>query len=263
MNTKQQGKLYRKDVLTLLARVGYASTRQIAKGVWKRCDVSTRKMAGRTLRWLLDERLIVSRRESKGVINVNSELLYALTSKGAMEARRVGSPLVAEKIHARDFLKNSHSHRTACNSVFVALPNEVVWSELEVRARIPRLHSFRYTFEGTEISKIPDLIAVTPDNRWEWIEVENSWRSEKDLLKVRDCIRAMFRRESHIAHMHFVVTVPGARTIGTRLTKLMSSENFDEFVLTGELDTRILENHIKVSILNHETMTLTEHDWNR
>jgi Holliday junction resolvase len=256
MYKKEQGEMYRKDVLSLLARVGYASTRQIAKGVWKRCDVSTRKMAGRTLRWLLNQRLIVCKREGDGVVNVNTELLYALTSKGAAATRQFGSPLVADKVHARDYLKSSHSHRTQCNSVYVALPNQRIWSELEIRAKRSGLNSFTYASGGVSYSKIPDLIAVTPDNRWEWIEVENSWRSDKDLVKIRDCIRDMYRRENHIGCVHFVVTSPGARTIGRRLAKLMTPKDFNDYLLTGELDKRILRSHIKVSLLNQQTLSL-------
>ena len=54
MNKRTQGHIYRAQTLRLLAHLGYASTRQVTKAVWRECDESSRKMAGRTLRWLLE-----------------------------------------------------------------------------------------------------------------------------------------------------------------------------------------------------------------
>lgn len=261
MNKKDQGALYRLNVLQLLSAVGYATTRQVAKGVWGRCDISTRKMAGRTLRWLIDRRLIVSKRAGQGVNKVNHELLFALTAAGAEEARRHGSPLVADKVHARDYLRHSHGHRTACNSVYVAWPEMDIRSELEVRAGESPITSFAYVVEGAHFNKIPDLIAQTDDGRYEWIEVENSWRSDKDLSKVVDCMRAMFNSHSNISCMHFIVTVAGARTIGTRLKKKLTHGPESGWPApVRALDARIIANHIKVSVLDPETLTLQRMD---
>lgn len=143
MNKREQGARYRIEALRLLSAMGYATTRQIAKGIWGRCDISTRKMAGRTLKWLQEQRLIVSKRDGKGINKVNHELLFALTAHGAEQAKRHNSPLVAQKVHARDYLRHSHDHRTACNSVYVACPNTDIWSELEVNAGECPLSIFR------------------------------------------------------------------------------------------------------------------------
>lgn len=263
MSKKRQGEVYRLAVLKLLSEVGYASTRQVARGVWKRCDISTRKMAGRTLRWLLKRNLIVSKRDGKGVLKVNNELLFALTTEGAKLARHYGSPLAAEKIHARDYLRHSHSHRTACNSAFVAWPTSPIWSELKVRASDCPINEFTYTLDGVESTKIPDLIAEAQVGGYEWIEVENSWRSEKDLMKLVECMRVMFYQNNNIACVHFVVTVAGARTIGRRVKeKLTHSPTSGWPAYVKALDARIINNHIDVSILDPETLTLEEFDWN-
>lgn len=74
---RQQGLQYRIKTLQFLVHVGYASTRQIARAVWGQCDESTRKMASRTLRWLLGEGYISERRD-----DVNSERLVGLTRAG-------------------------------------------------------------------------------------------------------------------------------------------------------------------------------------
>lgn len=262
MNKREQGEKYRTSVLTLLAAVGYASTRQVASGVWMRCDVSARKMAGRTLRRLLSEGLIVCKRGGRGIIRVNNELLFALTAAGAEETRKHGDPLVADKVHARDYLRHSHDHRTACNGVYVAWPSNSIWSELEIRAGRAPINVFKYRYGEVVTAKIPDLIAKGSDGLYEWIEVENSWRSEKDLQKVVECLRAMFYTDNRFSCVHFIVTVPGARTIGSRLLKLMRHGlDFAVSSLIKNLDARILEKHIKVSLLNPETLKLTPVDW--
>ena len=43
MNKQRQGQIYRVNTMRLLARLGYASTRQIARAVWAGCDESSRK----------------------------------------------------------------------------------------------------------------------------------------------------------------------------------------------------------------------------
>jgi len=262
MNKKAQGDLYRNHVMQFLSIVGYASTRQIAKDVWGRCDISTRKMAGRTLRWLQEHRFIVSKRDGQGVNKVNNELLFALTAVGAEEARRHGSPLVADKVHGRDYLRHSHPHRTACNSAYVAWPTAMdIWSELQIRAGECPLNSFTYIVDGTHCTKIPDLIASTGDGCFEWIEVENSWRSDKDLSKVVDCMRAMFNGYSKIKCIHFIVTVAGARTIGARLKKKLKHGPESGWAAPiRALDARIIAKHIKVSMLVPETLMLERID---
>lgn len=265
MNKMMQGQENRENVLWLLSITGYATTRQIAKCCWGRCDNSTRKMAGRTLRWLLNRSLIVSKRDGSGSVKVNNELLFALTAAGAEHARRNGDPLVAEKVHARDWLRHAHQHRTACNSVFSAWPSDVnIWTELQVRAKASPVYDFKYpvTFgpfapENYD-TKIPDLIAEGGNGQYEWIEVENSWRSEKDLIKMVQCMQAMFMHVEKFECVHFIVTVPGARTIGKRLKqKLMAVADSGEYRHIREVSARIIATHIRVSVLDPLTLTLS------
>lgn len=259
MNKRNQGASYRANTALLLAAVGYASTRQVARGVWGRCDESTRRMASRTLRWLVTRRLIVSRRDGDNINRANQELLFALTELGASEVRKLGSSLVASKVHARDYLRHAHAHRTACNSVFVALSGDV-WSELEIRAGECPVSRFRYRLDGAVLDKIPDLVAADGD-RFEWIEVENSWRSDKDLTKVIECMRDMFSAEDQrlVSRMHFIVTVPGARAIGRRLKARMThgpESGYGRQV--RELDARILKQHLRISELDRDTLELRD-----
>jgi hypothetical protein len=214
-------------------------------------------MASRTLRWLLERGLVVARRDGDGVNLANHELLFALNQAGAQEVRRQGSSLVAAKVHARDYLRHAHAHRTACNSVYVAMRGNV-WSELEVRSGECPVASFRYQLNGVDAEKIPDLVA-TDGAGFEWIEVENSWRSEKDLVKVVDCMRAMFSDWTKITRMHFVITAASSRGIGERLKeRLTHGLDFAWPRQAKERDARILTQHLRVSELDPVTLELRE-----
>jgi hypothetical protein len=257
MNKREQGKQYRVLVLRALARVGYATTRQLAKMVWWRCDESTRKMCGRTLRWLLKERLIVTKRDGD---SVNGEQLAAVTAAGAAWLAVNGDPLPYGKAHARDWLRHAHSHRTACNSVYAAscglFPDTAAWSELEIRAGLAPIEQLTYSLDGTVLGKIPDVLVELADERLTWVEVENSWRSDKDLKKVVASMRAM-TTDKRIAGVHFVTTAPGAKTIGSRLRKALTHGSSSAWPRqVKELDARIVAQYVKVFSLNSETMEL-------
>lgn len=258
MSKRTRGHAYRVNTLRLLARLGYASTRQVARAIWWRCDESTRKMAGRTLRWLLERGYIVTRRDGD---SINGEQLSAVTAAGAAWLAEHGEPLPWGKAHARDWLRHAHSHRTACNSVYTAMcglfPDSVAWSELEVRAGLAPICKLEYCVDGIDTVKIPDLIADHA-NGVEWVEVENTWRSDKDLQKMIESMRAMFRSSKGISCVHFVITSPGAKTIGQRLHKAMTHDMDSGWPRqVKELDARILATRIKVSQLDPETLTLT------
>lgn len=255
-NKQAQGAAYRVNTLNALAVLGYASARQIAGCVWGRCDESARRMASRTLRKLLDRRLVVSKRDGEGINRANYELLFALTLAGANEVRNYGSELIADKVHARDYLRHAHEHRTVCNSVYAALHGQR-WSELQIRSGECPLSEFHYRVDGEKFSKIPDVV-VAHGKDLEWIEVENSWRSDKDLVKIINCMRAMFLREQgRITCMHFIVAVPGARTIGRRLkSRLTHGLDSGWPRQIRELDTRILSQHLRVSEIDLKTLEL-------
>ena len=261
----KQGEAYRNQILVLLAATGYATVRQIAKRVWGRCDDSARKMTGRKLRQLLKDKLIVSKRDGSGANKVNNEILYALNRTGAQRAHDIGDPLVAGKVHARDYLRHAHAHRTACNSVYCAWPIEAaIWSELEVRSKVSPIHEFSYRFQtdsynvGKVESKIPDLLADAGNGRFEWIEVENSWRSEKDLIKMIQCMQMMFLQDRRFECVHFILTTSAAMTLGKRLKdKLTFAPGSGEHRIIKEISARILAKHIRISVLDPFTLTLT------
>lgn len=264
MNNRALGHAYRARVLRFLARVGYGSTRQVAQAVWWRCDESTRKMAGRTLRWLMERGYIVTKRADD---SVNGEQLSAVTKAGAEWLAREAEPLPYGKAHARDWLRHAHSHRTACNSVYAAVvgcfPDAAAWSELEVRAGLAPLNTYAWRDDGAELVKIPDLVATYTEGL-EWLEVENSWRSDKDFKKLVSFLRAMFWtvNRASVRRVHFVIAAPGAKTIGARLRKALTHGPESGWPRqVKETDARILRDHVRISLLDHETLTLSSVDW--
>ena len=264
MNKREQGKQYRRLVLMALARLGYATTRQLARVVWWRCDESTRKMCGRTLRWLLKRGYIVTKRDGD---SVNGEQLAAVTAAGATWLAEHGNPLPSGKAHARDWLRHAHSHRTACNSVYAAsgglFPDAGAWSELEIRAGLAPIAQLTYRLEDPvsgkveELNKIPDVLVELADGRFAWVEVENAWRSDKDLTKVVASMRAMAADE-RIAQVHFVITASGAKTIGARLRKALTHGPDSGWPRQRkELDARLLAQYVKVFSLNSDSLELS------
>lgn len=258
MDKRQIGLQYREEALRALARLGYATTRQLAKLLHGSCTESTLKMTGRTLRWLRAHHFVVARRDNN---SVTGELLVAVNSAGARWLAAEGRALPDDKTHARHWLRHAHSHRTVCNSVFAALwvhePDAEPSSEIEVRAGRAPLGSIEYLFDGERVKKVPDLV-VAASGRLEWVEVENSWRSDKDVSKMVAAMRAMFAQPAgQIARVHFVVAAPGARTIGARLRRRLTHGN--DFAVPRqlrELDARILSDHIVISNLDHEILEL-------
>jgi hypothetical protein len=257
MNKREQGMHYRVQMLRALARLGYATTRQLAKIVWRRCDGSTRKMTGRTLRGLVDSGYIVTKRVGD---SVNGEQLAAVTIAGATWLAEHGDPLPYGKAHARDWLRHAHSHRTACNSVYAAtvglFPDTRAWSELEIRAGMAPLAQLAYSFDGAVLGKIPDVLLELIGGL-AWVEVENSWRSDKDLRKVVASMRAM-AVDKRVTEVHFVITAPGAKSIGARLRKALTHGPQSAWPRqVKELDARILGQYVKVFTLNSETLELS------
>lgn len=262
---KEIGQLYRQHAIELLARLGYATTRQLAKTVFGSTQESKKKMLGRTMRWLVAHGLVASKRlPVLGVGALNSETIYALTEAGAAVARSFGTALPNKRIHGRDYMRHAHPHRTACNSVFCAT-RHMAFSELEIRAEEAPLNRVAVHEDGkVKFHKIPDLIVqLAGDSRLIWVEVENTYRSAEDLTKMIETLREMYNSKASLklARVDFVVTNPSAKRIAERLREKLLYEAPDDEkrvvpVLLKELDKKIFNSFIGVSILDTETLTL-------
>ena len=262
MKSKQQiGREYRAKTLKFLARVGYATTRQITKAVFGTCDISSRKMAGRTIRSLLDFGYLVKKRDGDSVAG---EMMLALNRAGvAALAELVEMP--HGRPHARDWLRHAHKHRTVCNSVYAAvtrgLDEDIGWSELEIRAGSApvKLSLFNYKDdEGTSLQKIPDLLlhgAVGPI----WVEVENGWRGARDMQKLVWFLRSIFEHPAPLVDkVWLVVTAPGAKTIGKRLRTALTHRPDSGYPRQiRELDARILSERLAIFQLDADLLELT------
>ena len=260
LSNQARGKRYRQHTLELLGRLGYGSARQIAKGVWGQLTPNTRKMASRLLGRLSKDRLVVSKREGD---SVNGEQLYALTKAGVA---KLNYELPLCRGHARDWLRHAHAHRTVANSVFVAgnpvmhaVDDSLGITELEIRSSegSKKFTRFEYCVDEQRQIKIPDVVFNHAQRVW--VEVENTWRSSKDMTKLVQFLRALFwQGSSEFDQVWLVVTAPGAKTIGQRLRKALSHDD----PLDGwprqvkELDARLLDAHVKVWVLDADTLTL-------
>lgn len=260
ISTQQQAQIYRTNTLRLLAKLGYASTRQIAKASWGSCSPSARTGAARVVRALIAQKLVVSKRD--GDI-VSGERLIALNEKGVKALESI-STMPNGATHARNFLRHTHSHRTACNSIFAIYVDgstnieSTGWSELEIRNRaetmpteIMKLTSWQWRDSNVVLQKIPDVLIAT-DKKPVWIEAENSWRSAKDFDKLVSFLRAMFATDTPaVSQVLCVVTAPGAKTIGARLAKALHNEpnDFKKTRTVREIDARIVRDKL-VNVLH-------------
>lgn len=262
MKSKQQiGREYRAKTLKFLAHVGYATTRQIAMAVLGSCDMSGRKMAGRTIRSLFALGYLARKRDGDSVAG---EMMLALNRAGvAALAELVEMP--SGRAHARDWLRHAHKHRTACNSVYAAvtrgLDEDIGWSELEIRAGSApaKLSAFSYSDDdGINLQKIPDLLLhgfAGPI----WVEVENGWRGARDMQKLVWFLRSIFEHPAPlIDKVWFVVTASGAKTIGKRLHAALTHGPESGYPRQiRELDARILSERLAIFQLDADLLELT------
>lgn len=250
MNKREKGVAYRNAVMLFIARAGYASTRQLARAAWGACSPSKRNMAGRTLRKLQEEGLIVTRRDGD---SVSGEQLVALTRSGVnWVAAHLGENLPGERPHGRDWLRHHHGHRTACNGVFAALQAQKLvanaWTELEIRSDRGPLIEYRYRdLDNQPAVKIPDLMFTMPDGSWGWIEVENSFRSTKDMQKLEAFMRTQYVKPLRLQHLWFVLTSPAAGSFTKRLRERLSDKEGAEVM-----------KHVRIFALDAESLELRE-----
>ncbi|WGG48891.1 hypothetical protein [Rugamonas sp. DEMB1] len=105
------------------------------------------------------------------------------------------------------------------------------------------LGQLAYSHEGVVQGKIPEVLLQLTTGL-AWVEVENSWSSDKDLAKVVASMRTMFV-DKRISEVHFVITAPGAKTLGARLRKALTHDAKSGWPRQiKELDSKILQGFI-------------------
>lgn len=270
MDKKALGKENREITLKLISILGYATTRQIAKTLRENeLSHSSLNSATRMLRIMRDEKLILT--ERLGDL-INNEQIAGLADKGA---RYLNEEFGDNRTNTRDYMRHQHAHRTACNSVFCAYPNtrleviaalngrdRTVWSELEIRQGTAPICKFDFTYDGEKMQKIPDLLWLGEKDTAEgvqetlvWVEVENNWRSEKDLNKL---VWAMQVMSTKPVYFEFVITKSVAHSIKERLrVKLLHTKETGVPRQQMMRDDEIWKK-LTFKELNHETLALTD-----
>jgi len=252
---------HREATLQFIARVGYATVRQVARGVWGKADKSARMGAGRSLRWLLERNLVTRKRDGD---TASCEYLYALTRAGVTALNGLDVSLPGGKAHGRDWLRYAHAHRNACNDVFASMyaskvlkeTEMKVYSELEIRAGTAPVCNLEYkSADGSRFSKIPDLLIVGPRDRVTWIEVENAYRNDRDLQKVLSMMRAEALTEKpRVNQFVFYITAKGAVRIGERLKNALKPDPGAAHGSIAAADTRILREMLFVFAIDRDTL---------
>jgi hypothetical protein len=253
--------VHREAILQFIARVGYATNRQIAKGVWGKTDASARMCAGRSLRWLLSRHMLTRKRDGE---TASCEYLYCLTRAGVTALNGLDAHLPGGKADGRDWLRYAHAHRSACNDVFASLyaydalksAGVDVYSELEIRSGIAPLCKLEYqSADGSRFGKIPDLLLMGARGTG-WIEVENAYRNDRDFQKMLSMMRAEASLdEPRVNQFIFYITSKSASRIGERLKHALT---FDPTAPRGSIasaDTKILREMLVVFALDRESLT--------
>lgn len=220
---------------------------------------------------LIEHKLLVSKREGN---TAAGERLVALNAKGVTALGMV-STMPSGAVHARDFLRHAHPHRTACNSIYASQVggkdtiDAAGWSEMEINARqdtvpdaIKKLMLWEWGNNGT-LRKKPDVL-LKKDGGLVWVEAENSYKSVEDFEKLVSFLRAIFTSKTPpVTHVLFVITGPGGRNIGERLYDALTHDDPKDGTTRQlkEIDARIhQDNRIHVQHLDADTLELISTD---
>lgn len=221
-----------------LARFGYLRSTEIALLMYPTA-ASSERLARRLMKSLSDTQLVIERRES-----VCEPVHYALSEAGARVVREAtGAPCSSGK----DLIREVSRHRDASNIVCaqaIAAGLDVLTDREIATSANPGL-----------VGKVSDglIIDTWRDDGgdlvtdYHWLEVENSKRGGRDLLKLagwffrvafpdRSGLKSEYR-DGYLASVTFIISNPAARTIRERLIAQL-----DALAITGE-ERRWLDEH--------------------
>lgn len=175
-------------VLHWLHRFGGLTTRQLARLVWPGKSAGQR-MAQRTIGRLEKQRLVLERSLFTG------GKIYVLSEGGARLLRELGTPDVSARGH-RDLSFRKPMHRMIANDFLIethnklvqnAVTNAKIWTEFEVQRRLAPYPVVAIR----KRLKIPDGI-IQQDNNVIWIEVENAYKSPREIGRVIETAALFF-----------------------------------------------------------------------
>lgn len=175
-------------VLNWLHRFGGLTTRQLARLVWPGKSAGQR-MAQRTIGRLERQGLVLERSLFTG------GKIYVLAEGGARLLRELGTPNVSVR-GQRDLQFRKPMHRMISNDFLIDWRNQQIsqgvtkpgiWTEYEVQRGLAPYP----TVAINKKLKIPDGI-IQRDNRVIWIEVENTYKSPKEIGRVIETAALFF-----------------------------------------------------------------------
>lgn len=213
-----------------IARFGYLRSTEIALLMYPTA-ASSERLARRLMKSLADTQLVIERRAS-----VSEPLHYALSEKGARLVREAtGEPCSSGK----DLIREVSRHRDASNTICV----QAIAAGLQVMTD----REIATSANSGLVGKVSDglIIDTWRDDGGEivtdyhWLEVENSKRGGRDLLKLaswffriafpdRSGLKSEYR-DGYLASVTFIISNPAARTIRERLIAQL-----DTFAVTSE-----------------------------
>lgn len=232
----------RLDVLYFLARAGYATTRQLAYYCTGSASKNKTNMLNRTLSRMLADKLIHER-----IDRLQTERFVALTTAGARLATEQIPALGGITPSVRDNLRHVNAHRTAANGIlayylkkYPPVDGHIVRSELEIAAN-RALGQMQYWSgpDNRSLDKVADgIIKVSRNGGWNtfWLEIENSYRSPRDLQRLVAFCRQWYRyRFQPFDMLVLVVTSDCAKTVGDRLVNALQQAARDDYEFRSNL----------------------------
>lgn len=262
MNNREKGADNIVSILDALARLGYANTRQLAKWLFNSTTDTKRRMTNRILQRMIKRRMVYGR--------VDEESGERLIAASLVGMRHLFERSGQTRVKGKDWLRNTSSHRSACNSVLLASPFDVCYTELEIRAGQvkPGFEKCPYHFEGKQTYKIPDILLIPGGTYGEqaiWVEVENSHRCDAAIWRLAEWLRQMFatRRDGTRIHPQFVsvcfvIASKAASTLERRLNDaVMPLEKDGGAGYLRQHDSKLKE-CITYKYLDPETLTLLD-----
>lgn len=228
-------------VLYFLARAGYATSRQLAYFCTGSTSKAKTNMLNRTL----------ARMQAAGLIHerfdrLRTERFVALTAAGAQLAAAEIPALQGVAPKVRDNLRHVNAHRTACNGVLAyylrKYPPEqghMVQSELEIASdKTQGRMQFWSEADHATLTKVADcIVRVRRDNEWQtyWLEMENCYRSPRDLLRLVAWCRQWYRDGFRFRALVLMVGTPAAHSIGDRLLRALQQAATHDYELREQL----------------------------
>ncbi len=180
-NTRQTAEKNEVIILAYLYRFGWLKTRQIAALVWpKSADGGGYSMAQRTLRRLKLAHKVIPKLAPDGAT------IYALGQGGAKLLRNYDG--FTEAKTTRDCMRSltAYDHRVFANDLAIEwiATGEYAWTEHEIQSGRAPVKVLRGKIPDVLLDWTEKTIAADDETVLAWVEVENTWKSNREMDKM-------------------------------------------------------------------------------